>query len=56
MVIYGVNPVAEAVRAGYPILKIYVEENFRDREKVLPLAKKRGIKVLKTNKTLLTAC
>ncbi|MEO2066196.1 MAG: 23S rRNA (guanosine(2251)-2'-O)-methyltransferase RlmB [Desulfurobacteriaceae bacterium] len=50
MVIYGVNPVAEALRAGYPILKVYVEEGFRDREKVLPLARKLGIKVVKVPK------
>ncbi len=37
MVIYGINPVAEAVRSGYPILKVYVEHSFRDREKILPL-------------------
>ncbi|WP_456342309.1 23S rRNA (guanosine(2251)-2'-O)-methyltransferase RlmB [Thermovibrio sp.] len=50
MVIYGINPVAEALRAGYPILKIYVEENFRDRERILPLAKKLGVKVVKASK------
>ncbi len=50
MVVYGVNPVAEAIRAGYPILKIYVDEHFRDREKVLKLAKENGIKVVKASK------
>lgn len=55
MVIYGVNPVAEAVRAGYPILKVFIEEGFRDREKVLPLLKKRGIKVVKAGKKKLLA-
>jgi len=50
MVIYGINPVAEAIRSGYPVLKIYVEENFRDRERILPLARKQGIKVVKVNK------
>jgi 23S rRNA (guanosine2251-2'-O)-methyltransferase len=37
MIIYGVNPVAEAVRAGYPVLKVYIDSSFRDREKILPL-------------------
>jgi len=50
MVIYGVNPVAEALRSEYPILKIYVDERFRDREGILRLAKKRGVKVVKTTK------
>ncbi len=50
MVIYGVNPVAEAIRAGYPILKIYVDEHFRDREKVLKLARENRIKVVKASK------
>jgi 23S rRNA (guanosine2251-2'-O)-methyltransferase len=47
MVIYGINPVAEALRSGYPILKLFVEQKFKDREKVLPLAKKSGVKVVK---------
>jgi len=50
MVIYGINPVAEAVRAGYPVLKVFVDEGFRDREKILPLLKKKGIKVVKASK------
>ncbi|WP_457679880.1 23S rRNA (guanosine(2251)-2'-O)-methyltransferase RlmB [Thermovibrio sp.] len=50
MVVYGVNPVAEAVRAGYPILKVFVEEGFRDREKIIPLLRERGIKVVKAGK------
>ncbi len=50
MVVYGVNPVAEAIRAGYPILKIYVDEHFRDREKVLKLARENRIKVVKASK------
>jgi len=50
MVIYGVNPVAEAVRAGYPVLKVFIEEGFRDRERILPLLKKRGVKVVKASK------
>ena len=50
MVIYGVNPVAEAIRSDYPILKIYVEEHFRDRERVLKLAREKGIKVVKASK------
>ncbi|MEO2083477.1 MAG: 23S rRNA (guanosine(2251)-2'-O)-methyltransferase RlmB [Desulfurobacteriaceae bacterium] len=54
MVVYGVNPVAEAVRAGYPILKVYVDERFRDREKILPLLRKRGIKVVRAGKRKLT--
>ncbi len=54
MVIYGVNPVAEAVRAGYPILKIYVDEKFRDRERILPLAKSKGIKVVKAKRKKLS--
>jgi len=54
MVIYGVNPVAEAVRAGYPVLKVYVEEGFRDRERVLPSIRKLGIKVVKASKKKLT--
>ncbi len=47
MVVYGINPVAEAVRAGYPVLKLFIDENFKDRERIVPLAKKRGIKVVK---------
>ncbi len=54
MVIYGVNPVAEALRSGYPILKIYTDEGFRDRERILPLARKKGIKVVKVPKKKLT--
>ena len=54
MVIYGVNPVAEALRSGYPVLKLFVEEGFRDREKVLPLARKLGIKVVKASKRKLS--
>ncbi|ADU97066.1 23S rRNA (guanosine(2251)-2'-O)-methyltransferase RlmB [Thermovibrio ammonificans] len=54
MVIYGVNPVAEALRAGYPIMKIFVEKNFKDREKVLETARQAGIKVVKTTKQKLT--
>ncbi len=50
MVIYGVNPVAEAVKAGYPILKIYIDEHFRDREKVLKTAREKGIKIVKASK------
>lgn len=50
MVVYGVNPVAEAIRANYPILKIYVDEHFRDRERVLKIAKEKGIKVVKASK------
>ncbi|WP_163327865.1 23S rRNA (guanosine(2251)-2'-O)-methyltransferase RlmB [Desulfurobacterium thermolithotrophum] len=50
MVVYGVNPVAEALRAGYPVLKIYAEKTFRDREKILPFARKRGIKIVKVGK------
>jgi len=50
MVIYGINPVAEALRSGYPILKLFVEQKFKDREKVLPLAKKSGVKVVKVPK------
>jgi 23S rRNA (guanosine2251-2'-O)-methyltransferase len=54
MVVYGINPVAEALRAGYPVLKIYVEENFRDRERILPVARKRGIKVVKASRRRLS--
>jgi len=56
MVIYGINPVAEAVRAGYPILKVYLDRSFRDREKILPLlsASYPNVKVVKTTKNKLT--
>ena len=54
MVVYGINPVAEALRADYPVLKIYVEENFRDRERILPVARRKGIKVVKAGKKKLS--
>jgi len=50
MVVYGVNPVAEAIRANYPILKIYIDEHFKDRERILKTARDRGIKVVKASK------
>ena len=55
MVIYGVNPVAEAIRAGYPILKVFIEENFRDRERILSLLIKEGVKVVKASKKKLSS-
>ena len=54
MVVYGINPVAEAVRAGYSVLKIFIDEKFRDRERVLKLARERGIKVVRASKKKLT--
>ncbi len=50
MVIYGVNPVAEAVRADYPILKVYVDRGFRDRERILPLLSKKRVKVVRVSR------
>ncbi len=50
MVIYGINPIAEAVRADYPILKVYIDRSFKDREKILPILSKKGIKVVRVSK------
>ncbi|WP_456397366.1 23S rRNA (guanosine(2251)-2'-O)-methyltransferase RlmB [Desulfurobacterium sp.] len=49
MVIYGVNPIMEALRADYPILKVYVDERFKHKE-ILSLLRKKGIKTVKTGK------
>ncbi|WP_457568482.1 23S rRNA (guanosine(2251)-2'-O)-methyltransferase RlmB [Desulfurobacterium sp.] len=53
MIIYGINPVTEALKAGYPILKAYVEEKFKKRD-LLSLLKKNRIKTVKTNRKKLT--
>ena len=45
MKIYGVNPVAEALKSNYPVLKIYISENFKDREGIIPVAREKGIKI-----------
>lgn len=55
MVIYGKNPVAEALTSGYPVLKIYIDENFRDRTGIIPKAKEKGIKVVRVSKKKLKA-
>lgn len=54
MVVYGVNPIAEALKAGYPILKLYVDEKFKDRERMLPFARREGIKVVKAHRKKLS--
>ncbi|WP_297445593.1 23S rRNA (guanosine(2251)-2'-O)-methyltransferase RlmB [Desulfurobacterium sp.] len=53
MVIYGVNPIMEALRADYPILKVYVDERFKHRE-ILSLLKKKRIKTVKTGRKKLS--
>lgn len=53
MVIYGVNPVLEALKAGYPILKVYVEDGFRHKE-ILERLKKERIKTVKAGRKKLT--
>ncbi len=53
MVIYGVNPIMEALKADYPILKVYVDERFKHRE-ILSLLRKKGIKTVKTGKKKLS--
>ncbi|WP_457570088.1 23S rRNA (guanosine(2251)-2'-O)-methyltransferase RlmB [Desulfurobacterium sp.] len=53
MVIYGVNPIMEALKADYPILKVYVDEKFKHRE-ILSLLRKKGIKTVKTGKKKLS--
>ncbi len=50
MKIYGINPVAEALKSGYQVMKIYISENFRDREGIISTAKSKGIKISKVNK------
>ncbi|SNR79349.1 23S rRNA (guanosine(2251)-2'-O)-methyltransferase RlmB [Desulfurobacterium atlanticum] len=53
MVIYGVNPVIEALRAGYPVLKVYIEDSFRHKE-ILERLKKERIKTVKVGRKKLT--
>ncbi|OMH40494.1 23S rRNA (guanosine(2251)-2'-O)-methyltransferase RlmB [Desulfurobacterium indicum] len=53
MVIYGVNPIMEALRADYPILKVYVDEKFKHRE-IISLLRGKGIKTVKTGKKKLS--
>jgi len=50
MVIYGKNPVAEALASGYPVLKVFVDENFRDKTGLISKIREKGIKLVKVPK------
>ncbi len=54
MTICGVNPVAEALESGYPVLKVYVLEGFRDRRGIVKLARRKGVKVSVATRRKLT--
>ncbi len=48
LVIWGRNPVIEALRSGKSLEKIYIAHDSKPPYKLLELAKKRGVKVQKT--------
>ncbi len=55
MVIYGINPVAEAVNSNYPIEKLLVENKRLNKrlEQIVKVARTRGIKVERVSELVL---
>ncbi len=50
MKIYGVNPVAEAISANLPIVKVYVADGFKDKRGILKELARLGVKVSRVNR------
>ncbi len=49
MIIYGINPVLEALKVGYPVLKVYIDDNLKNRKLVENLRKEK-IKTVRANR------
>jgi 23S rRNA (guanosine2251-2'-O)-methyltransferase len=50
MLIYGINPVLEALSSGYPVLKVYISRGFRDKKGLLSAVKREGVKVVEVDR------